>query len=382
MAEMKSNPKPVSLTRFAWLSIMAALLTMGLKTLAWWLTGSIGLLSDAAESGVNLVAAIFSLCMLGFAAQPADEGHPFGHGKAEYFASGFEGVLILFAAGGIAWLAVDRWLHPVELHTLDLGLGLSVLASLVNLAVAQILLRAGKHHDSIALEADGHHLMTDVWTTVAILAGLCLYWFSGIAAVDPAIALLAALHISGSGISLIRRSISGLLDRTLPAHELARIEAIFEQYRSLGMDFHDLRTRQAGSHRLITVHLLVPGEYTVKQGHDVAERIESDIRALFRASTIITHLEPLEDTASFEHERIDMPPLPSPPLSPPSPRHQQTNPARNRLALPGLILLVGGGAGSMLTQGLWLDISLGGGLIGLILMLADRKRELRRVKEE
>ncbi len=380
---MKNTPKTVSLTRFDWLTIVAALMTKGITTLDSGLTGSIGLLSDAAESGVNLVAAIFSLLMLGFAAQPADEGHPFGHGKAEYFASGFEGLLILFAAGGIAWLAVDRFLHPVALQALDLGLGLSVLATLINLLVARVLLRAGKRHDSIALEADGHHLMTDVWTTVAILTGLGLYRFTGLAAVDPAVAMLAALQISGSGISLIRRSVSGLLDRTLPAHELARIEALFEHYRSLGMDFHDLRTRQAGSHRLITVHVLVPGDYTVKQGHDVTERIEADIRALFHHATIITHLEPLEDTASFEHERIDRPPLPKSgrPATPPAQAHK-TDDSRSRLALSGLVLLVGGGAGSMLTQGLWMDISLGGGLVGLILLLADRKRGLRRGQEE
>ena len=366
MAPDTNSPSPVALTRFAWLSIGAALLTMALKAWAWWITGSVGLLSDAAESLVNLVAAVFSLFMLAFAARPADEGHPFGHGKAEYFASGFEGLLILLAAASIGWMAVNRLLHPQPLASLDIGLGLSGVATLVNLVVARILLRAGKRYDSIALEADGHHLMTDVWTTVAIVAGLAAYWLTSRPEIDPVIAILAALHICAAGLTLMSRSLAGLLDRRLPVDELARIQAVFRHYQTQGLDFHDLRTRQAGSHRLITVHVLVPGDYTVKQAHDVVEQIESEIRALFRATTIITHLEPLDDAASFEHERVDIKPLPRPP-------HPPVQSLQSRTALTGLTLLVGGGAASMLTGGIWADIALGSGVFGLILLLANRK---------
>ncbi|MGI9211836.1 MAG: cation diffusion facilitator family transporter [Methylococcaceae bacterium] len=376
---VRTPPKSASLTRFAWLSIAAALLTISLKTTAWLITGSVGLLSDAAESVVNLVAAIFSLLMLNFAARPADEGHPFGHGKAEYFASGFEGLMILIAAAAIGWTAVDRLLHPQPLAELDIGLWLSALSTLINLVVARILLTAGRKYGSITLEADGQHLMTDVWTTVAIVAGLVGYLLIGVAEIDPAIAILAALHICWTGLSLIGRSVEGLLDRGMPEDELARIESVFHDYRTQGVDFHDLRTRQAGSHRLITVHVLVPGEYTVQQGHDVVERIEAEIRVLFHSVTIITHLEPIEDSASFAHDRIDIRPVPARVLS--RPEHAQAPPHHPPwITVTGLLMLVGSGAGSMFTQGVWMDFTLGGSILGLILILLDRK--LRNVREK
>lgn len=379
---VRTPPKSVSLTRFAWLSIAAALLTISLKTTAWLITGSVGLLSDAAESLVNLVAAIFSLLMLNFAARPADEGHPFGHGKAEYFASGFEGLMILMAAAAIGWTAVDRLLHPQPLAELDIGLWLSAFSTLINLGVALILLKAGRKYGSITLEADGQHLMTDVWTTVAIVAGLVGYLLIGVAEIDPIIAILAALQICWTALRLIGRSVEGLLDRGLPDDELARIENVFHHYRTQGVDFHDLRTRLAGSHRLITVHVLVPGEYTVQQGHDVVERIEADIRVLFHSTTIITHLEPLEDTASFEHDRIDIQPIqPIQPLPSTRPERAHAPPYPSTwITVTGLLMLVGSGAGSMFTRGVWMDVTLGSSLVGLILILLDRK--LRNAREK
>ena len=296
--------KPPSLTRYAWLSIAAALTTIALKTYAWRITGSVGLLSDAAESLVNLAAAIMALMMLSIAAKPADAGHPFGHGKAEYFASGFEGALILVAAGGIAWAAWQRWSHPQALAAVDIGMAVSALAAVVNLVVALILLRAGRSHGSITLEADAHHLLSDVWTTAAILSALAGIMLTGWLWLDPAIALVAAAQIVWSGARLILRSISGLLDAALPDHEQAVINGILREYRDQGIRFHDLRTRVAGASRLITVHVLVPGGWTVQQGHDLTERIEQDIRLAVRNAAVVTHLEPVEDAASFAHETL------------------------------------------------------------------------------
>lgn len=231
---------------------------MALKGAAYWITGSVGLLSDAAESSVNLVAAIFSLAMLSLAAKPADEGHPFGHGKAEYFASGFEGAMILVAAVGICWAAWDLLLHPQALVELNIGMVISTFAGLLNLGVAVVLLRAGRKYDSIALEADGRHLLTDVWTTAAILIALGGISLTGWQILDPISAFVAALQILWIGGSLIVRSIAGLLDVAMPDQEKAAIETILDRYRLQGVSFHDFRTRQAGSQRLMTLHVLVP----------------------------------------------------------------------------------------------------------------------------
>lgn len=301
--------KPPRLTQFAWLSIAAALLTIGLKTYAYHITGSVGLLSDAAESLVNLVAAVVALLMLTVAARPADVGHPFGHGKAEYFASGFEGALILFAAGGIAWAAWERWLHPQPLEAIDIGMAVSAAAAMVNLVVALVLLRAGRKHGSITLEADGRHLMSDVWTTGAILIALAGISLTGHLWLDPAIALLAALQIIWSGARLIIRSIAGLLDAALPDREQQLIMATLRRYRDRGIQFHDLRTRASGTHRFVTVHVLVPGDWTVQQGHDLSEEIEHEIASVIRSAVIVTHLEPLDDAASFAHDTLDGEPL-------------------------------------------------------------------------
>ncbi|MFZ2163639.1 MAG: cation diffusion facilitator family transporter [Sideroxyarcus sp.] len=287
------------LKRYAWLSISAAIATILLKGIAWWLTGSVGLLSDALESFVNLAGALMALAMLSLAGTPADERHAYGHGKAEYFSSAFEGFLILVAAFSIGFTAIDRWLHPQALEAVGVGLLVSVVASLINLFAARELLKAGREFNSITLEADAKHLMTDVWTSAGVIAAVGLVWFSGWLWLDPLIALLVALNIVWTGWQLLHRSASGLMDEALPEEQLAAIEAVLANYRRQGLDFHALRTRQAGRQAFITLHVLVPGEWTVQRGHDEVEQIEADIRAAVPFSHLTTHLEPIEDPLSL-----------------------------------------------------------------------------------
>jgi cation diffusion facilitator family transporter len=306
-------PTSSSLTRFAWLSIYAAIITIGLKAAAYFLTRSVGLLSDALESLVNLVAATAALMALSVAEQAPDEEHAFGHNKAEYFASGFEGLLVVIAAGGIALTAIPRLLHPVPLEQVGLGLGTSLLASLINLGVAQRLLRAGKEHRSITLEADARHLMTDVWTSIGVLLGIALVALTGWNQLDPIIALVVAANIVWTGFGLIRRSTLGLLDTALPLEERQVIETILERYRrEFGIETHALRTRAAGPRRFVAVHILVPGNWTVQRGHQLLEAIEAEIRAALPATTLFTHLEALEDPASFDDTALDRDRMPSP----------------------------------------------------------------------
>jgi cation diffusion facilitator family transporter len=299
---------PASLTRFAWLSIAAAVATIVLKAVAYELTGSVGLLSDALESGVNLVAAVMALAMLRLAERPADEEHAFGRSKAEYFSSGVEGALILVAALGIAYEAADRLLHPRALEALGIGLAVSTAAALVNFGVARVLLAAGRRHGSITLEADGHHLMTDVWTSVGVLVGVGLVALTGRIWLDPVVAIGVALNIVRTGWTLMRRSASGLMDHALPRDEIARIEAVLQSFAGEGILWHALKTRQAGTRRFVTVHVLVPGAWSVQRGHDAIERIESKLAALFPTSTILTHLEPIEDARAWNDEGLDRPP--------------------------------------------------------------------------
>ncbi len=297
--------KRPSLTHYAWLSIAAATLTIGLKAGAYLLTGSVGLLSDAIESVVNLLAAIMALSMLTIAARPPDDSHTYGHGKAEYFSSNAEGVLILVAAAGIMVTAIERIINPREIEQVGVGLAISVIASLVNLVVAQILLRAGKKHASITLEADGHHLMTDVWTSVGVVAGVGAVALTGWTILDPLIALGVSANIVYTGVQLIRRSIAGLMDASLSSEEMQAVEDVLEKYRSeKGIDFHALRTRQAGARHFISVHVLVPGEWTVHDAHHIAEDIEAEIRAVVQNSVAFTHLEPIDDEIS-QHD-IDL----------------------------------------------------------------------------
>lgn len=293
------------LKRYAWLSIAAAIATILLKGVAWWLTGSVGLLSDALESFVNLAGALMALAMLSLAAAPADDRHAYGHGKAEYFSSAFEGFLILLAAASIAYAAIGRFLHPQPLADVGAGLLVSVVASLINLFAARELLQAGRAYNSITLEADAKHLMTDVWTSVGVIIGVGLVWASGWLWLDPAIALLVAANIVWTGWQLLHRSASGLMDEAIPQDQIEAIEAVLNNYRRQGMDFHALRTRQAGRQAFISVHVLVPGDWTVQHGHDLLEQIEADIRAAVPFSNLTTHLEPIEDPLSLSDWELD-----------------------------------------------------------------------------
>src|SRR5215211_2732834 len=298
MDMLKNRP---SLTNFAWLSIAAAVATIALKTIAYLLTGSVGLLSDALESLVNLVGAIMALSMLTIAARPADESHVYGHSKAEYFASVTEGILILGAAAGIISATVPRLLQPREIEQLGIGLAVSVTASVINFIVARVLLREGRARYSITLEADAYHLMTDVWTSAGVIGGVAIAGLTGWNVLDPLVAIAVALNIIWTGIRLVGRSVSGLMDAALPAQEQKLIQDVMQKYRLRGVNFHALRTRQAAARRFISVHILVPGDWTVHDAHHVAEDFESDIRqTLGRAVTVFTHIEPVEDELSME----------------------------------------------------------------------------------
>jgi len=294
-----------SLKRYAWLSIAAALATILLKGWAWWITGSVGLLSDALESFVNLAGAMMALAMLTLAARPADDNHAHGHGKAEYFSSAFEGFLILIAAVAISYTAIERLLNPQPLEAVGFALVISVVASIINLATSRTLMNVGKKYKSITLEADAHHLMTDVWTSVGVIVGVGLVWLTGWLWLDPVIALLVALNILWTGWQLLQRSAAGLMDVSIPEDELQAIEAILDGYRKHGLKFHALRTRQAGTRAFITVHVLVPGAWTIQHGHDWSERIEADIRQAVTHAHITTHLEPMEDPVSLADQELD-----------------------------------------------------------------------------
>jgi cation diffusion facilitator family transporter len=295
-----------SLTRFAWLSIGAAIATISLKSAAYFLTGSVGILSDAIESLVNLAGAVMALIMLTIAARPADDDHVYGHSKAEYFASVTEGILILGAAIGILATAIQRLMYPQELEKLGIGLAVSIAASLINLVIARILLEAGKKSRSISLEADAHHLMTDVWTSAGVIGGVAVAGLTGWNILDPILAIAVALNIIWTGIQLVRRSVAGLMDAALPESEQQIIEKVMKSYLAKGVNFHAIRTRQAAARRFVSVHMLVPGDWTVHDAHHVAEDFEADIRAsLGGAVTVFTHLEPAEDELSMDDIFLD-----------------------------------------------------------------------------
>jgi cation diffusion facilitator family transporter len=295
-----------SLKKFIYLSIFAAVMTITLKGMAFRLTGSVGLLSDALESCVNLLAALIALVVLTVAEKPADDEHAFGHAKAEYFSSAIEGGLIILAAFSIVWSAYPRLLNPQPLENVGFGLMISLAASLINLAVGLVLLREGKKSHSITLTADGKHLMTDVWTSVGVLAAIGLVKLTGWLILDPIIAMLVALNIVWTGYRLMHQSARGLIDTAISNEERQQIERIFDPYRETGIAFHSLMTRQAGQRKFISVHILVPGEWTVKRGHDLLEIIEKRIRANFPFPvTVFTHLEPIEDPVSHEDIGID-----------------------------------------------------------------------------
>ena len=294
-----------SLTRFAWLSIGAALTTIVLKAVAYYVTGSVGLLSDALESVVNLVAALMALAMLVVAARPPDEMHAFGYSKAEYFSSSVEGALILMAAAGIAWTAIPRLIMPRPLEQVGLGLAVSVIAGLLNFAIARLLLDAGKRYRSITLEADAQHLLTDVWTSAGIVVAVGVVALTGWTRLDPMIALAVAINILWTGVKLLRRSVLGLMDVTLPQAEQEAIKQALSRYECDGIRFHALRTRHAASRSFISFHVLVPGDWSVQRGHDLVEQIERDIRAAVPSATVFTHLEPVGDPAAWQDISLD-----------------------------------------------------------------------------
>ncbi|HEU5087541.1 MAG TPA: cation diffusion facilitator family transporter [Roseiflexaceae bacterium] len=293
------------LTRFAWLSIAAALGTISLIAGAYLLTGSVGLLSDALESVVNLLAAVVALWALSIAARPPDDDHEYGHDKVEYLSSGVEGTLILVAAFSIVASAVPRLFAPQPLEQTGLGIAISVIASLINLAVGRVLLRAGRQYGSITLEADARHLLTDVWTSAGVLISLGLVIVTGWTILDPIIALVVAANIIWAGVQLVRRSTAGLLDTALPNMERATIQHVLTRFRREGVEFHAFRTRQSGSRRFVSFHVLVPDAWTVRRGHDMLERIEAEIRQIFPGIHVFTHLEPLHDPSSFQDTMLD-----------------------------------------------------------------------------
>jgi len=294
------------LERYAWISVAAALATIALKAFAWQVTGSVGMLSDALESLINLAAALLALSMLRLAALPPDEAHPYGRFKAEYFASGIEGALIVFAAVSIAIAAAPRLAAPQPIEAPLLGIALSALATAINLGIGLLLISAGRRMHSIALEADGHHLMSDVWTSVGVIAGVALVAATGWLILDPLIALAVAIQIVWTGAVLMRRSFAGLLDAAIPEAERAEIEKIFAEYRPrYGVEFHALRTRQAGARRFISFHLLVPDAWPVDRAHQLSEEVEERIRSLVPNAITLSHIEPISQPASYDDIKLE-----------------------------------------------------------------------------
>ena len=290
---------------FAWLSILAAVVTIALKGAAYVMTGSVGLLSDALESLVNLAGALMALAMLTVAGRPEDDEHPHGHDKAEYFSSGVEGTLILIAAASIAWAAIGRLLHPRPLEQVGIGLLVSVVATVVNLGVALVLLRAGKREQSITLESNAHHLLADVWTSAGVIVGVWAVSLTHWLPLDSIVALAVAAQIVWTGSRIVRESVHGLMDRAVPLQEQIAVQGVLDSFRAEGAQFHALRTRQAGARRFVTVHVLVPGDWTVHRGHRLLERIEAGIRGAVPNVSVLTHLESLEDPASWDDMGLD-----------------------------------------------------------------------------
>lgn len=294
------------LTKYAWLSIFAAIVTIGLKAGAYLLTGSVGLLSDSLESIINLAAAVIALSMLKLAERPPDEEHAFGHDKAEYFAGGIEGTLIFLAAVGIGWAALARFFNPQPLEKVGVGLIITTAATVINLAVGQILIRAGRQHRSITLESDGQHLMTDVWTSVGVIIGVWLVSVTGWLFLDPLVALMVAANIIWVGFKLMRRSTLGLMDTAISSEKQANVRTVLDRYvEKKGIEYHALRTRRAAKRSFVSVHILVPGAWTVHEGHQLLEDIEGDIRNDVPGAVVFTHLESLDDPASWYDIELD-----------------------------------------------------------------------------
>jgi cation diffusion facilitator family transporter len=296
----------ISLRKYAYLSIAAAIATISLKLLAYFLTNSVGLLSDALESCVNLIAAVVALLMIMLAEKPADEEHAYGHNKAEYFSSAIEGGLIVLAAFSIIWAAIPRLIHPVALENVGVGLLIAIAASGINLAVSLVLLKSGRKNNSIILEADGKHLMTDVYTSAGVLLGIGLVKVSGWLILDGIVAVGVALNILWTGYQLMRRSALGLLDTGIPEADRLKLTQALEPLKHQKLDYHSLLTRQAGQRKFISLHVLMPGHWTIQEGHNRIEKIEKDIRSLFNTPvTVFTHMEPIEDPISMNDVGID-----------------------------------------------------------------------------
>ncbi|WP_216692775.1 cation diffusion facilitator family transporter [Dietzia psychralcaliphila] len=294
-----------TLKKFAWLSVATSIVTISLKMVAWWVTGSVGLLADAAESVVNLVAAVVALIAITVAERPADDDHQFGHSKAEYFSAGVEGAMIFVAATFILYTGVERLLNPVPIGSLGLGLAISVVAAVVNGVVGTLLVRAGIKHRSPTLRADGKHLLTDVVTSVGVVVGVALVWLTGWEFLDPIVAIAVGLNILFIGYRLVHESGMGLMDATLPDEDNRAIQAVLDRHRQPGLiDFHELRTRESGKWRFVEFHALVPGDWSVERGHDLVEKVEQEIHSALPHSHITTHLEPIEDERSYNDVRL------------------------------------------------------------------------------
>ena len=305
MTSAVSSASRSRLGRLLWLSVAAAVTTITLKMLAWQLTDSVGFLSDALESVVNLVAALVAMGMLRWASTPPDEQHLFGHEKAEYFSAGVEGALILLAAVSIGWAAVMRLIDPVELADIGIGVALSAAASVVNLTVGLVLLRAGRESRSITVEADGRHLLTDVWTSAGVIAGVLVVGATGWLRLDPVVALFVAANIVVAGVSLLRRAGAGLMDHALSPTEQDALERVLARNRRDGVWFHAVRTRQAGRRSFVSLHVLVPGAWSVSEAHALADGLEREIQATLPGAAVITHLEPVGDPASLADVELE-----------------------------------------------------------------------------
>lgn len=302
---MNTTGKPATtrpdLRKYAWLAIGTALVTVLLKAGAWAITGSVGLLSDAAESMVNLVAAIVALVSLTIAARPADDDHHFGHTKAEYFSAALEGIMVFVAAASIIYLGIERLLNPRPLESLGIGLAISMVAAVLNAIVGRILIRVGNRHRSITLRADGRHLMADVYTSVGVVVGLGLAWVTGWNWMDPVVAILVGVNILVTGYRLISESTAGLMDASLSPEDNARIQVILDAHTEKGrIEFHAVRTRESGARQFMEMHMLVPGDWSVQRGHDVMEDLVDEIVAQFPAMRVTGHLEPIADPRSYE----------------------------------------------------------------------------------
>jgi cation diffusion facilitator family transporter len=294
-----------TLTRYAWLSVAAAVVVLALKLGAWKLTGSVGLLSDALETCTNLGGALMALLMLRLAALPPDEEHAYGHSKAEYFSSGFEGMLIFIASAVIVVQAVPRLWAPQPLQQPGIGLGVAALATVINFVVARVLVRAGRAHHSISLDADARHLMTDVWTTLGVILGLGLVLLTGWVWLDPLVGLVVAANVLREGYALIGESAAGLMDAAWPEDEQAALNAVLDEFRQDGVDFHAVRTRRSAARRFVSFHVLVPGAWSVKQGHDLVERLEQRLDERLPMVTSFSHMEPSDDPCSYGDEGLD-----------------------------------------------------------------------------